>query len=164
MESQNEEQIASKMIGQGYEVRGRLAIFTSRSMAVLHSIKAGWNEPLKAGCIVLIVDALQNGQCEVIYEEEKYKVSAKSLRLIKIENILQGTGIAITGELSLPREYYKTLIEAKGGKFKNQVTRNCDYLVCNRPSQARETTKLIKARELGKSVITENQFFKLLRV
>lgn len=71
---------------------------------------------------------------------------------------LAGKSALFTGSLSIPRTKAQQLLERAGGVVKNSVGKNLDYLVVgDEPG-----SKLQKAENLGISVLTEEQFFKLL--
>ncbi|MNR71573.1 DNA ligase [compost metagenome] len=60
----------------------------------------------------------------------------------------------ITGTLSQPRETFKALIEAAGGKVAGSVSKKTHYLLAG----AEAGTKLAKAQELGVTVLDEAAF------
>lgn len=66
----------------------------------------------------------------------------------------------ITGKLSKPRDYYKKLIEEKGGKVTGSVSKNTDYLLCE--DENSQSSKAIKARALGVTVISEEGLLQIL--
>ena len=53
----------------------------------------------------------------------------------------------------------KAYIEARGGFLRSAVSSKTDYLICNDPSS--QTIKSKKAKELGTSVITEEEFLRM---
>lgn len=64
----------------------------------------------------------------------------------------------ITGTLSKPREFFKDLIEAAGGKVAGSVSKKTHYLLAG----AEAGTKLDKANELKVLVLTEDDFSTLV--
>ncbi len=77
-------------------------------------------------------------------KEEKSKIAGKSF--------------VFTGTLSKPREYFKELIERKGGIVRNSVSKNLDYLVVGE----NPGSKLKKAEQLGIKIIGEKELMELL--
>lgn len=76
--------------------------------------------------------------------------------------MLNGKSFCITGALSRVRKDYEELIEANGGKNVSGVTSKTDYLVTN--DQVTQTSKLLKAKELGTIIIDEEQLQKMLNI
>ena len=74
-------------------------------------------------------------------------------------NPFAGCTIAATGKLeNFTRNDINSRIEILGGIAANSVTRNTDYLICgDKPG-----SKLVKARELGITVLTEQEFLKMI--
>lgn len=77
-------------------------------------------------------------------KEEKSKIAGKSF--------------VFTGTLSRPREYFKDLVEKKGGIVRNSVSKNLDYLVVGE----NPGSKLKKAEQLGVKIIDERELMELL--
>ena len=72
---------------------------------------------------------------------------------------LSGKSFLITGTLSMGRNDFKKKIEENGGEFKSSVSKTLDYLVVGDSPGG----KLAKARKVGVSVITEEEFNQLLQ-
>lgn len=66
----------------------------------------------------------------------------------------------ITGALSAPRSQFETVINEKGHKLASSVTKKVDYLVTNTPDSG--SSKNVKARELGISIIDEEEFWRII--
>lgn len=66
-----------------------------------------------------------------------------------------------TGTLSYPRNELITSAIIKGGVVKTTVTKNLDYLVTNNPYSG--SKKIIDSYKFGVRIISEKQFFDLLR-
>jgi len=73
-------------------------------------------------------------------------------------NVLVGKTFVVTGTLSLPRDHFKKLIEANGGKVLSAVSGKLDYLLVGDNAGS----KLAKAEKLGVAVIDEEQLKKML--
>ena len=73
---------------------------------------------------------------------------------------LQGKIFVLTGTLAnLSREDAKRLIESAGGKVSGSVSKKTSYVVAGEDAGS----KLAKARELGVPVVSEQQFFDLIK-
>jgi DNA ligase (NAD+) len=77
-----------------------------------------------------------------------------------ISNLLDGKAFCITGALSRVRSEVEALIEALGGNNVSGVTKKTDYLVTN--DQETQTSKLLKAKELGVKIISEHELLEML--
>ncbi len=74
-------------------------------------------------------------------------------------NILEGKKIVLTGTLpTLSRNEAKELIEKNGGKTSSSVSKNTDYVLAGESAGS----KLVKANELGISVLDEDTFLKMI--
>lgn len=71
---------------------------------------------------------------------------------------LAGLTFVITGTLSRPRDEFKELIEQAGGKVSGSVSKKTSYLLAGDNAGS----KLIKAKELGVTVLTETDLLGLL--
>ncbi len=71
---------------------------------------------------------------------------------------IKGKSFVFTGTLSKPREYYKELVEKKGGIVRNSVSKKLDYLVVGE----NPGSKLRKAREFNIKIIDEKELLRLL--
>ena len=74
-------------------------------------------------------------------------------------NPFTGCTIAATGKLEhFTREDINSRIISLGATASNSVTRKTDYLICG----AKPGSKLVKAKELGITVLTEQEFLKMI--
>lgn len=81
------------------------------------------------------------------------------LSTLKTSGTLSGKSFVITGSLdSMTREKAKELIKQKGGKVHSTVTKDTDYVVVGKKAGY----KLKKAQEMGREIIDEAQFKKIL--
>ena len=72
---------------------------------------------------------------------------------------LSGLTFVITGTLpTLKRDQAKDLIEQNGGKCSGSVSKKTNYVLAGEEAGS----KLTKANELGITVITEEQFLKMI--
>ena len=75
------------------------------------------------------------------------------------EASLKGLQFVITGQLPLPRDQIKALIESQGGKTLSAVSRKADYLVCGEnPGSKKE-----KAEKLAVKILNWSEFQKILK-
>ncbi len=78
-----------------------------------------------------------------------------------LNSILAGKSFCFTGELSkMKRADAQALVKEKGGLVKSSVVKGLSYLVTNDPSSG--SSKNLKAKELGVSVISEKEFLDLM--
>ena len=75
---------------------------------------------------------------------------------------INGQSFVITGSLEhyANRRDLKADIEAEGGKVAGSVSANTDYLITNNPGSG--SAKNRSARELGVSIITEEEIMEML--
>jgi len=73
---------------------------------------------------------------------------------------LTGSLFAITGKLPMSRDSMVRLIESKGGRWKNSVTKKTDYLITDNPTSGNGKNK--KAQEHGTKLITFDEFQELI--
>lgn len=73
---------------------------------------------------------------------------------------LEGAKICITGTLSAPRADVEKTIKQNGGAVVGSVSKNTTYLLTNDTDPA--SSKYKKALELKTTIITEEEFFKLI--
>jgi len=71
---------------------------------------------------------------------------------------LAGKTFVLTGTLCIPREDVKEKLEALGAKVSGSVSKKTDYVVAG----AEAGSKLDKARELGVTVLDEQQLLVLM--
>ena len=75
--------------------------------------------------------------------------------------VLEGLKICITGELSMKRSEMEKMIKNNGGILVSSVTAQTNYLLTNETESS--SSKFKKAKELKTSIITEENFLKLLK-
>lgn len=121
------------------------------------------------GSVVMILDhdskynhISSYGDVKVLHNGRIAFLPSGLLKITKIEDVFKGKTFCITGALSKPREYYKTFIQMKGGKFKPSLSSKVDYLILGEQTVIQgPSNKQKKAEQSGIPVITENQFFKM---
>ncbi|AVN62205.1 DNA ligase (NAD(+)) LigA [Mesoplasma coleopterae] len=75
------------------------------------------------------------------------------------DSIISDKSFVITGILSNSRDYYKDIIELNNGKVIGSVSKKTDYVLAGENAGS----KLTKAQELNVKVISEQEFFKILK-
>lgn len=109
---------------------------------------------------------------QAIYEYFRDDVNGDILRRLKeygvnmelqdtgiVDDVLAGKTVVVTGTLpTLSRNDAKNLIEAHGGKAAGSVSRKTDYVLAGEAAGS----KLIKAQELGITIIDEAEFLQLI--
>jgi len=73
-------------------------------------------------------------------------------------SLIKNKSFVFTGSLSREREYYKSLIEQKGGIVRNSVSKKLDFLVVGE----NPGSKLSKAEQFGISIINEKELLDML--
>lgn len=78
----------------------------------------------------------------------------------KSSSTLEGLTFCITGDLEIAvnRKALENLIKDNGGKSSSSVSKNTNYLICNKESSS---SKYKKAQSLGIPIITEKEFQKM---
>lgn len=77
----------------------------------------------------------------------------------RVSDVFKGKTFVITGTLSKPRSEFENLIKSAGGKVSSSVSKKTSYLLCGENSGS----KFDKATALGIMVLTEEEFYELLR-
>jgi DNA ligase (NAD+) len=90
---------------------------------------------------------------EVVNPQETQKIEA-------IDTPLKDKTVVITGTLSRPRDEVKKLLENIGAKVTNSVSKKTDYLLAGENGGS----KLDKANSLGVTVLSEEEFYKMVDV
>lgn len=109
---------------------------------------------------------------QAIYEYFRDDVNGDILRRLKeygvnmelqdtgiVDDVLAGETVVVTGTLpTLSRNDAKNLIEAHGGKAAGSVSKKTDYVLAGEAAGS----KLVKAQELGITIIDEAEFLQLI--
>lgn len=76
-----------------------------------------------------------------------------------VDNVLAGKTVVVTGTLpTLSRNDAKNMIEAHGGKAAGSVSKKTDYVLAGEAAGS----KLVKAQELGITIIDEAEFLQMI--
>lgn len=109
---------------------------------------------------------------QAIYEYFRDDVNGDILRRLKeygvnmelqdtgiVDDVLAGKTVVVTGTLpTLSRNNAKNMIEAHGGKAAGSVSKKTDYVLAGEAAGS----KLVKAQELGITIIDEAEFLQLI--
>ena len=109
---------------------------------------------------------------QAIYEYFRDEVNRDILKRLKeygvnmelqdtgiVDDVLAGKTVVVTGTLpTLSRNDAKNLIEAHGGKAAGSVSKKTDYVLAGEAAGS----KLVKAQELGITIIDEAEFLQLI--
>ncbi len=79
---------------------------------------------------------------------------------VKNDTAISGLKFCLTGTLSIPREKLSEIIKLNGGKTMSSVSNETNYLLTNDLDS--KSSKFVKAKKLGISIINEDSFYKLL--
>lgn len=95
---------------------------------------------------------------KIINELGKLGVWPQELVIDKNNNIFEDKTFVITGTLTKPREYFKKMIEDKGGKVSGSVSKKTTYLLCGEEAGS----KLDNAKKIGVTILNEDDFESLV--
>ncbi len=150
------EGMGSKMIklvvDHGYATLARLLALLPAQVESLEHFGEINARKLVAGLSFLKTDLLKTAQCVTLTVPIQDPIPSKSA--------IGGKSFCFTGALTtLTRASAKAKVESLGGVFRGSVSRKLDYLVTNFPDS--NTSKIRKAREVGVTLISENDFLAL---
>ncbi len=150
------------IIGVGESV----AVLLAEHFGTLESLQKASVEELSAiqgvGPITArnIYQFFSNPQSKALIDQlRKGGVEFPSYKKAVASTVFAGKTFVITGTLSQPRNHFKNLIEANGGKVSGSVSKATSYLLCG----ADPGSKLTDAKKLEVPVLDEEQFEKLLK-
>jgi DNA ligase (NAD+) len=95
-----------------------------------------------------IIDRLKNAGLR--FEAEKTELAS---------DVLADKTFVVTGTLSLPRDHFKKLIEANGGRVLSAVSKKLDYLLVGENAGS----KLEKAEKLGVAILDEEGLNRMIQ-
>lgn len=114
-------------------------------------------------------DVVANGIIEFFHDKEIVDNINKLLSLgvspgyeeqeVSAESPFSGKTVVLTGTLSIGRNEAKEIIERLGGKVSGSVSKKTDYVIAGEEAGS----KLDKARELGVTVLDEEEFNNIIR-
>jgi len=124
---------------------------------------------MPAGTAVLVVEVCgtttrlgQKYGIKVVHDEKAYYVPRSIMMnflYCKPGAALAGKSFCITGDLTFIRPMYATLIRLSAGEYKSGVSGNLNYLITNATVLS---TKMRKAKQIGVTIINEDQFMSML--
>jgi DNA ligase (NAD+) len=95
----------------------------------------------------------------LITELKLVGLNTEYLKHSDAEQTFEGMTFVITGTLSNPRDYFKGLIEERGGKVSGSISKKTRYLLAGEKAGS----KLDKASNLGVEILDENAFLELIK-
>ncbi len=141
---------SEKIIAQGYNTLEKIQALTVDKMLEIEGFAEKSSE--------MIVSSIKK-KSKLITELLKVGVVVRADEISSGEGPLKGLKFCITGELSQPRPQIEKLIKLNGGVIAG-VSKNLNYLVTNESESA--SSKFIKAKSLGVSIIDEKQLLKMI--
>jgi len=95
--------------------------------------------------------------------QDLFKAGLKIRESVAKENLsnkLAGFKLCITGTMSIPRQELAEIIKSHGGVMQDSVNKETKYLVAN--AEESNSSKYIKAKKLGTSIISEEDLYQIL--
>ncbi len=142
---------AADLLARSFGSLGTLQAATVEQLAAVHDIGLTTAESIAAFFALpettVLLDKLT-----------KAGVHAQSVSVAPVADTLAGKSFVFTGALSTPREQLEALVQTLGGRVSSSVSGKTNYVVAGDNAGS----KLDKARALGVSVLTEDEFRALL--
>ncbi|WP_018703603.1 NAD-dependent DNA ligase LigA [Anaeromusa acidaminophila] len=146
---------AGGIVGIGRSISNDVAGNLGTFEAIMEDIEQGCKRIAAIpGVGPVAVQALLDNKQMLIKMREKIE-PATAEKIISNENALT---FVITGTLTRPRSYYEEQIKKAGHKVSGSVSKKTSYLLAGEDSGS----KLIKAQELGVSIVKESELESLL--
>ena len=98
-----------------------------------------------------VIDELKGFGLQMEIDESKKSIDS---------DILSGKTIVISGNFTISREEMKALIERNGGKVGSSISGNTTYMIAGEKSGP---SKMQKAQKLGIEVISEEEFYMIIK-
>lgn len=95
---------------------------------------------------------------KIVEDLKKAGLKFRSKEKKETSQKLKELTFVLTGTLTKPREEFKEIIEANGGKVTSSVSKNTDYVLAGDSPGS----KVDKAEKLGVKIIGEEQFLKMI--
>jgi NAD-dependent DNA ligase len=120
---------------------------------------------VNAGSIMMLLSFETDNRNDVIYAKllhnERILYTADLSKLFYVEHgtSLEGKSFCFTGKLRHIRDYYATLVSFQGGKFKKNINKDLDYLVCGEDVGRNKTES---AKHFGVKRISEAELLSLI--
>ncbi len=144
---------ASKILARKYKNIDNLMNATSTELAMINDIG-----PIVADSIREFF--LQEQTIDLIEKLKKAGVNTKSVEEENIDNRFDGMTFVLTGSLEkYTREEASSIIEKYGGKTSSSVSKKTSYVLAGEEAGS----KLTKAQKLGITIISEEEFEKMVK-
>ena len=96
---------------------------------------------------------------KLIEELKSFGVQMKPSQIVSQEGVFSGKTFVLTGTLpTMSRKEASTIIEQKGGKTSSSVSKKTDFVLAGEDAGS----KLTKAQALGVTIISEEEFLKMI--
>lgn len=142
---------ASKLLAKKYKTIDNLAKASFEELSEINDIG-----DVMANSIIEFFSQEQTK--DLIEKLKSVGVNIKSLQEENFDNRFEGKTFVLTGSLErYTRKQAEDIIERFGGKISSSVSRKTDYVLAGEESGS----KLVKAQNLGITVITEEEFEKM---
>lgn len=142
---------ASKLLAKKYKTIDNLAKASFEELSEINDIG-----DVMANSIIEFFSQEQTK--DLIEKLKSVGVNIKSLQEENFDNRFEGKTFVLTGSLErYTRKQAEDIIERFGGKISSSVSRKTDYVLSGEESGS----KLVKAQNLGITVITEEEFEKM---
>ncbi len=105
------------------------------------------------------VNSLQSKK-NIVEKLRAYGFKLKYKPAVTIDSSIAGKKFCITGTLTMKRSELQKIVKENGGIVQSGVSKETDYLITN--DEVSSSSKFKKAQELGKPIITEEDFFKMI--
>lgn len=108
------------------------------------------------------VKFFNNAKKKIIINDILKEIELEVVEKSNVEQIFENINFVITGSVEQfkNRDEIKEIIEERGGKVTGSVSAKTNYLINN--DNLSQSSKNKKAKELGISIITENQFIEMI--
>ena len=140
-----------KIISQGYNTLEKILSLSLEQMLKIEGFAEKSSQTFLDSIhkkSILIQDLLKMG----------IRVKADEINLG--EGPLKNLKFCITGELSMGRSDFEKLIKKNGGVMVTSVSKNTNYLITNETESS--SSKFVKAKDLGISIISEDTLLKMI--
>jgi DNA ligase (NAD+) len=140
-----------KIISQGYNTLEKM-----RSLSLEQMLKIeGFAEKSSQA----FLDSIHR-KSTLIQELLKLGIKVKADEINLGEGPFKNLKFCITGELSMGRSDFEKLIKKNGGVMVTSVSKNTNYLITNETESS--SSKFVKAKDLGISIISEEKLLKMI--
>jgi DNA ligase (NAD+) len=142
---------SEKIINQGYNTLDKVLSLTLEKMLEIEGFAEKSSQTF--------LDSLHKKEA-LIKELLKVGINVKADEISSGEGPLKDLKFCITGELSMNRSEFEKLIKKNGGVMVGSVSKNTSFLITNETEST--SSKFVKAKDLGISIISEKKLLKMI--